>query len=387
MSGSIIYHRSDDLRQYRRIAHYNTTHRRRQNFYALRSSQWQMLADPPFSFLDTLNQVDDAIDANAEIADAILAVGLASFGLPTEPDPNSPLDWRDTASSSDISKAHSTIRQLYRDWSAEGIQERNACYDPVLQDLAHLFGNPPSAPMKVLIPGAGLGRLVFEVCRAGFSAEGNEISYHQLLTSSWVLNHLQHIGQYILYPFALQFSNLISRGHQLQKVLIPDVHPGTTIAGAAGTVGSMDMSAADFVVLYGSDQYREVFHAIVTVFFIDTAPNLVRYIETIRHCLKPNGTWINLGPLLWHWEDKTTGQKGEEGESQIATDDKQRQVGIGEHGSVELTEEETIALVEKMGFRIEKHELRSPACGYIQDPESMLQNLYRVSHWVAVKLR
>ena len=39
-----------------------------------------MLSDPPFSLLDNLNAVDDAIDHNAEIAEEILAHGLKAFG-------------------------------------------------------------------------------------------------------------------------------------------------------------------------------------------------------------------------------------------------------------------------------------------------------------------
>jgi len=34
---------------------------------------------------------------------------------------------------------------------------------------------------------------------------------------------------------------------------------------------------------------------IATVFFIDTAHNIVAYIETIWKILKPNGYWINMG--------------------------------------------------------------------------------------------
>ena len=30
--------------------------------------------------------------------------------------------------------------------------------------------------------------------------------------------------------------------------------------------------------------------AVVTMFFIDTAPNLIKYIETVRNCLRPGGT-------------------------------------------------------------------------------------------------
>ena len=45
-----------------------------------------MLAKPPFSVLSTFDRVDDAIDSNAEIAEAILGSNeLASLGLECEP--------------------------------------------------------------------------------------------------------------------------------------------------------------------------------------------------------------------------------------------------------------------------------------------------------------
>ncbi|OOF89900.1 hypothetical protein ASPCADRAFT_212403 [Aspergillus carbonarius ITEM 5010] len=382
----VLFAAFDSFRQYRRTAHMNTTHRRRQAFYALPSAHWQMLAEPPFSILENFNRVDDAIDVNAEIADAILATGLSSFGLVANPDPEDPRqNWHGTANSSDVNKAHSTLRQFYRDWSAEGKAEREACYDPVLRDLRDEFGQRAGSgeEVRVLVPGAGLGRLVFEVCKAGFAAEGNEISYHQLLASSWILNHTLGPQQHALYPFALHFSNLLSREQQLQKVMIPDAHPGTAMMEAqanAAPFGRMSMSAADFTVLYSNPSNEAVFDAVATVFFIDTAPNLIRYIEAIRHCLKPNGIWINVGPLLWHFEDGSNRSHGgsDEGHDQ----------GIGEPGNVELTEAEVFCLVERMGFAIEKRQPahERPLCGYIQDPNSMLLPLYRPSHWIARKL-
>jgi carnosine N-methyltransferase len=43
-----------------------------------------------------------------------------------------------------------------------------------------------------------------------------------------------------------------------------------------------------------------------------------------------------------------------------------------------------VALIEKYGFDIKKRESGITA-PYIQDPESMLQNTYKASHWVARK--
>lgn len=58
--------------------------------------------------------------------------------------------------------------------------------------------------------------------------------------------------------------------------------------------------------------------------------------------------------------------------------------GIADPGAVELTDDELIALLDKLGFDVEKRETGLVA-PYIQDPESMLQNTYKASHWVARK--
>ena len=43
--------------------------------------------------------------------------------------------------------------------------------------------------------------------------------------------------------------------------------------------------------------------AVATCFFIDTAHNVVEYLEIISRCLRPGGVWVNFGPLLYHWAD------------------------------------------------------------------------------------
>lgn len=346
-----------------------------------------MLAAEPFSLLDTFDKIENAIDVNAAIADEVVSSALNSFDLPLHPKAGTERDWRDAATPNDIGKAHSTIRQLYRDWSDEGRPERQACYQPVLADLDRAFGTNERKQVDVLVPGAGLGRLVFEICRAGFRVEGNEISWHQLLTSSWILNQTECAAQYSLFPFALQFTNLVSRDHQLHRVQIPDVHPGMSLSEAGdGNLqpGEMNMTAADFVAYYSSPNQHSRFNAVVTVFFIDTAPNIVRYVETVKNCLKLDGLWINLGPLHWHFDNREPGtpsptrQKSDRAETGASTD---------EYGSFELSNEEVLVLIEKMGFQIKEHEIGPQNAGYIQNPDSMLQDAFRVSHWIARKIK
>ncbi|KAL9630992.1 MAG: hypothetical protein Q9164_006132 [Protoblastenia rupestris] len=337
-----------------------------------------MLAAPPFNLLDNLDKVDEAIDSNADIASEIVATTVSSFGLDF-----SSTDWHNTAKPSDLDKARSTIRQFYRDWSAEGQDERKASYGPVLEALDGRFPDIESrSAVKVLVPGAGLGRLLFEICKAGYTAEGNEISYHQLMASNWVLNYIQPHQQFDLHPFALDFSNVIRKEHQLKAVKIPDVHPNLEWSAEVSTGAErMSMTASDFLLYYGDEKHMGIFDAVATVFFIDTAPNVIRYIETIWNCLKVDGIWINLGPLLWHFADRAPPDPDENAKPS----EKQEKPGIEAPGSFELTDEEMLMLAVKMGFRVIKHEIRDDGRGYIQNPNSMLKSTYRSSHWLAEK--
>ncbi|KAK4693360.1 carnosine N-methyltransferase, partial [Lecanoromycetidae sp. Uapishka_2] len=326
--------------------------------------------------LETFDQIDAAIDSNAEIATEILKSAISSFKLDGREK-----ETEGATKPSDIDKARSTIRQFYRDWSAEGASERYACYEPVLFDVASYTLNQvfDKENVRVLVPGAGLGRLVFELCKEGYTVEGNEISYHQIMASSWIFNHIDKEQKFDLYPFAMEFNNLLSRTHQLQRVVIPDVHVGSELdlASEHSPVEAsqrLSMTAGDFITLYTQPNSKEKFDVVTTVFFIDTAPNLITYIAAIHHCLKPQGQWINLGPLLWHFGDRAPGDS-KTPTSNTETDDTP---GIEAPGSFELTEQEVELLVVQMGFEVTRrnHEVVD-GVGYIQNPSNLMNSRFK----------
>ena len=298
-----------------------------------------------------------------------------------------PPQWNGSAKPNDIDKARSTIRQFYRDWSADGASEREACFGPVLRAIAaEQEGRAPAdPPLKVLVPGAGLGRLVFELCLSGHEAEGNEISYHQLLASSYILNCCQRAGQHNIHPWIHTFSNHRSRANHLRSYPVPDIHCATELSDAEekGRVGSMSMTAADFLCLYAKEDKAAAYDVVATVFFLDTAPNLIRYLETIFHCLKPGGVLINIGPLLWHFEGRVWDRdehEHEDGEGEAGHDTS----GIADPGNFELTDDEVMALVAGVGFEIVAQQTGIEA-PYILDRNSMLQTTYKASAWIARK--
>lgn len=370
-------------RQYAKVAHFNVTHLRRQSFYALPQAHWKLLAAPPFNFLETLDKTDDAIESNADLARAIAKFGLLSFRMIASggEEPAMPPEWVGAAKHSDIDKARSTIRQLYRDWTADGAAERAASYDLIMKVLDGEKAKRTER-LKVLVPGAGLGRLVFDLCHNGFEAEGNEISYHQLLASSYILNQCDTAGQHTIYPWVHTFSNHSTRSNHLRGYKVPDIHPATTL-GSAADRGTMSMSAADFLCLYGDDAHQDSYDAVACVFFLDTAPNLIRYLEVIFHCLAPGGVLVNLGPLLWHFENSAPGNHGHDDDGD-GEHDHRNSSGIADPGSFELSDDEVMALLGKLGFEVEVRQT-GIAAPYIQDRDSMLQTTYRASAWVARK--
>lgn len=351
-----------------------------------------ILSEPPFSLPQTFRDVDDAIDSNADIAEAILQAGLVMYGINADDH-----SWHGTATPRDMDKARSTIRQLYRDWSAEGHKEITAVTRPIqrllLAHLPFLYGDEKHK-QRVLVPGAGLGRTVFDLVGDGYSVEGNEISYHQLIASNYMLNCTGKAGQHTLYPFALGFSNHTTRANQLRAFEIPDTELAKYLEARQEVDGCkvpfserMTMSSGDFCVLYRQPYYGHHFSAVVTCFFIDTAPNLINYIETIKHCLATGGIWINGGPLLWHFESSPTPAEKAKGNGSSRSDDMHAHQGIGDPGSFELSNDEVVALVQRFGFEIIKHEERlADAPGYIMDERSMLTHQYHPSLWVARKL-
>ncbi|KAI8318427.1 N2227-like protein [Martensiomyces pterosporus] len=261
-----------------------------------------------------------------------------------------------------MEKLYSTLKQFVRDWSAEGREEREQTYGPLLNALEREFAHvkPESrGAIRVLVPGAGLGRLAFDICCRGFSSQGNEFSYFMLLASNYVLNKTERVSQHAIYPFVHQFSNVVKEEDQVRAVRIPDILPSQM---PFADTAEFSMTAGDFIEVYGAEDEKGRWDAIVTCFFMDTAKNVLAYLDTMWSAMKPGAVWINLGPLLWHFDSV-------QGES-----------------SVEFTREEFMALAEKIGFVWDGEQFQECIpVSYTSNSRSMLQYTYRAFMTVAHK--
>ena len=165
------------------------------------------------------------------------------------------------------------------------------------------------------------------------------------------------------------------------------MHPATLLGGPlADSVGDrFSMSAGDFRSSYNTPESREKFDVCATVFFIDTAPNVIVYLKTIHNLLTAGGVWINFGPLLWHFEDHHGRPKGNNKSNLDVNINDEELEAVGRSGSFELCLDEILVLVGKCGFRIEK--IRDGChTAFAGDENSMLKHQYESAFWVAVKV-
>ncbi|CEF97968.1 N2227-like [Ostreococcus tauri] len=267
------------------------------------------------------------------------------------------------AAPEDAEKVRYVLKNAWRDWSEEGKCERDPVYDEIFEALEERLGaidasvgSPDGEAPRVLVPGCGLGRLVYELAKRGYDAQGNEYSYYMLLFSSFMLNATSRREEFEIHPWLHVRSNHRAAGDQWRGAHIPDEVPGDAKLPPGAC---MSMAAGDFSAVYNCANERGMWDAVVTCFFIDTGHNVVEYLECIANCLRSGGVWVNFGPLLYHWEDYESEQ------------------------SVELSLEEVIEAAKTFGLDIERSETKM--VDYTSDPRSMHRTTYSCEFIVATK--
>ncbi|XP_067123936.1 carnosine N-methyltransferase [Centruroides vittatus] len=255
---------------------------------------------------------------------------------------------------SDNDKVQSIFKQIMREWSEDGKEERNSSFTPILNEISERFPEN-SCNLKdihILVPGAGLGRLSYEIARRGYTCQGNEYSLFMLFASNFMLNKCKGVNLFRVYPWIHQYCNVMDSEDQVRPSTFPDVDPSDLPPNS-----EFSMAAGNFTEAYTEP---DSWDCIATCFFMDTANNIVSYIETIWNILKPGGYWINLGPLLYHFAD------------------------IPNEFSIEPSYEEVKKIILSFGFQMlkEKTGLRTP---YTQNPRSMMFYEYRSVFFVCQK--
>ena len=196
-------------------------------------------------------------------------------------------------SASNLSKTRSTLKQMVREWSAEGAQERDKIFKPIIEALVKYLGHSVEPPL-ILCPGSGLGRLPYEIVKAGFSCQGNEFSYHMIIASSLLLNGGLPANSLTVYPYVLSRSNRETSDDIFRAVAVPDE---SAIDFLTDERCQLSMVAGEMCEVYEGHK----FDGIATCFFLDTAKNCMQYVRLFSSICSAKAVWVNCGPLLWHF--------------------------------------------------------------------------------------
>ncbi|GAA5861904.1 hypothetical protein JCM8547_008591 [Rhodosporidiobolus lusitaniae] len=286
---------------------------------------------------ETLSRAEDAVhELNAVVTDKLAALGTEQARREGVPLGLRSHLWKENG------RVVETLKHFVRDWSEEGKGERDALFPPILTALDEEFGE--NTGERVLVPGCGLGRLAYEIAALGFSTDANDFSHFMNLGSSLIFNRTFTPKQHTIAPYLHSFSHQRSAENMLRTVSFPDVVPSKNL--------KLEFKPGDFLQLF---RKKEEYVAVVTLFFIDTASNLLSYFETIFHVLKPGGIWVNEGPLLYY------GNPG-----------------------MELPLDDVIRLIKLAGFSIEKRQDLKHV-DYTADSLGMYTFAYDCEFWVARK--
>ncbi|XP_033100888.1 carnosine N-methyltransferase-like [Anneissia japonica] len=309
--------------------------------------------------LGHFNKIRIAIDTNYELILRILNSTDHMFVNKDMENTKDPRNTGKTISSYHMEKIYTTLKQFSRDWSSEGQQERDLCYKPIIEEVLSRLPidkrhKKRGEPKKVLVPGAGLGRLAFEIAKLGYMCQGNEFSMIMLIAANFILNRSGGINSYTLYPWVHQYTNNKGSEDQVKAIKIPDICTQSLPQDA-----NFSMAAGDFLEVYTEKDY---WNCIATCYFIDTAHNILDYLDKIYEILKPGGYWINLGPLLYHFSD------------------------IPGENSIEVSYVELRRAITEIGFVI-LDEHTDAESTYTQNPRSMLQYKYHCVFFTCQKPR
>lgn len=248
-----------------------------------------------------LSHAAEAIEHNADVVEHIARLA----GIDQSFDPAALTEEQLTNTITDFPDVVDGLLAIVKDWSADGHKDRSVIYEPVLRAVEEAAGDAVASgsveakeSYSVLVLGAGLGRLPWEVARRGFFVRGVESSYILLFTCNYVLNGEASAELPLhLYPFAHHTGMVYTVNEQCKEVQFPDVNPREMNNNNFGMV------AGEFLELYDEE---ESWDCIVTCFYVENSHSIIACIRRIAKLLRGGGVWINHGSLDYRFDDSVT---------------------------------------------------------------------------------
>lgn len=307
-----------------------------------------------------LSHAAEAAEHNADLLERVAL--LTGIRAPFVPEDTQAEDLDLTVS--DFPDVVDTLLAVVRDWSAYGQKDRASMYDQVISAVHDAAEDALStgaaagngidnvSSFSILVIGASLGRLCWELARLGYAVQGVENSYLQLFTANFILNGAASPQKPLhLYPFVHHTGMVASADEHLREVDFPDVDPRQL------EQADFSMVAGEFLNLYNAEAS---WGCIVTCFTLENSHSIISYIRRIGKVLKVGGVWINHGSLDFRYEDSDS------------------------EPSVEISKEELDFVIARSGLRVLRRE--SLSCRPPFFVTGMVQEQFESIFLVAVRV-
>ncbi|KAK6205536.1 N2227-like protein-domain-containing protein [Scheffersomyces amazonensis] len=340
------------------------TNDRRRKLFKLMSWRQQRLCED-VGYLNKLKKIDQSIQTNQTFLNAIADKSIEDFGLSYHDFEKLKNDSSVNQTSSSNYRVIEAIGHYLRDWNNKGIVELNPILDYTKKQLNELIPVDQRAKTCIIVPGSGLGRVAHEIANLG--SDKNEptfgavyaVEYSGLMHACNRFIYSSTDKPFVLFPYVHTCSNLYDTPSQFRSEKIIPVFDKPD---------NLHLRHDDFryFKIEDPDKYENI--VILSVFFVDTAENLLDYLDAINHLTTPNsrnnkikrGFWINVGPLKY-----------------------------GSAAQVELNAGELQQLRSKMGWKdksfinsLKQKDIgENGLSGYVTDKDSMWQGYYGLSMW------
>lgn len=342
---------------------------RRRKLFKLMSWRQQKLCEE-VGYTKKLRKIDTHIGRNQAVFNQIVDATKSHYGISYRDFDALKLLLQNTSSSN--YRVVESLGHFVRDWSVEGSSEIEPMLAYVRDHLDKIIPPDEAESTCVVLPGSGLGRVAHEVAKhrnygAVYAVEFSGLMHacHQFVYEKpKAEDNAKPREDHQLSPYIHTCSNYVHTDSQFRQVSIPN---GVT------KPENLHVVLDDF--RYFSIPNKEAFKnvVVVSVFFIDTAENLIDYFDVINQLTCPlnrnsvkNGYWINVGPLKY-----------------------------GTAAQVELNADEIAQVRKKIGWvDIDLLDTltnpTSPYCkngvlGYITDKESLWQGYYGLNMWTSAQ--
>ena len=333
--------------------------RRRRLFKMMTWRQQKLCED--VGYLKKLTKIDQLISSNQKILSAIADGAVESYGISYK-------DF-DLLRGSNHSNTSSTnyrvieaLGHYIRDWSPDGDAELEPMMNYITEQLNQVIPVQERLKTCVIIPGLGLGRIAHEVASIGNDTGSNFGAVHAIeysglmhLCNKFIYSTKNEVKDYNIFPYIHSCSNFIDNSSQFRSSV---VHSGQT------KPKKLALNHEDFRYFEIPDKSQFENVVVVSAFFIDTAENLISYLDTIQELTTPNrkngiknGYWINIGPLKY-----------------------------GTAAQAELNSDELKKIRKLMGWKDlssinSLNNSDNQLVGYMTDKQSMWQGYYGLTMW------